>query len=445
MTNGMAAGDVPRVVVTGLGVLAPNANDVASFEVALRKGQSGIRAVPRLAELGFGCRVAGIPQGVDEIARSYFSEELLMAMNQAHRYAGIAAVDAWTDAGLERPSARSEPVDWDAGSIFGTGIGGMDTIAHRVVPYVDQHKVRRLGSTAVEQVMASGISARVAGLLALGNRVSTNSSACSTGVEAIAEGFSRIRYGEARRMLCGGAEAASEYIWAGFDAMRVLSRKFNDTPERASRPMSASAAGFVPSGGAGALLLEDLPGALARGARIYAEVLGGAINCGGQSGGGSMTAPNPEGVRRVIASALANAGVAAGEVGAISGHLTATGADTREVACWAEALGCAPPALPTITSTKSLIGHALGAAGAIESVAAILMLWGGFVHPSRNCEDVHPEIAAYADSIPQERRDQPGLDILIKAGFGFGDVNACLIFRKWRERDGARPHPAGAE
>jgi 3-oxoacyl-(acyl-carrier-protein) synthase len=354
-------------------------------------------------------------------------------MNSGHRVASIAAIDAWEDAGLVRPARDDERVDWDSGTVLGTGIGGMDTIAARVVPLTDAKKVRRLGSTAVEQVMSSGVSARVSGLLALGNQVTTNSSACSTGSEAIAMGADRIQRGLAKRMLCGGAEGASHYIWAGFDAMRVLSRKFNDAPERASRPMSASAAGFVPSAGAGALLLESLSSAQERGARIYAEILGSALNCGGHRGGGSMTAPNPESVQRCIRAALASAGIEAGAVGAINGHLTATGADPREVKSWAAALECQPDALPPITSTKSMIGHALGAAGAIESVACVLMLNGGFVHPSINCEDVHPEIEPYAASIPQTMLAKPDLDIVIKAGFGFGDVNACLVFKKWND------------
>jgi len=420
-----------RVVVTGLGVVAPNANGVRDFELALRKGRSGIRANEAMAEHGFASQVAGVPQGVDELAESYFDEDLLRAMNMSHRYAAIASLDAWRDAGLEVPTADSDAVDWDSGAVLGTGIGGMDTIGAKVVPLTDGKKVRRLGSTAVEQVMASGISARVSGLLALGNQVTTNSSACSTGSEAVAMGAERIRRGLAERMLCGGSEGASHYIWAGFDSMRVLCRSHNDTPERASRPMSASAGGFVAGSGAGVLLLESLDSALARGARIRAEVLGSALNCGGHRGGGSMTAPNPESVVRCIRAALADAGIGPRQVGAINGHLTATGADSREVASWATALEVAPGQLPPITSTKSMIGHALGAAGAIESVASVLMVEHGFVHPSLNCEDVHPEIEAHAASIPHELREPPDLDVVIKAGFGFGDVNACLVFGKW--------------
>ncbi|MBI5505353.1 MAG: beta-ketoacyl-[acyl-carrier-protein] synthase family protein [Deltaproteobacteria bacterium] len=420
-----------RVVVTGIGVVAPNGIGAAAFESALREGRSGVRLVPALRELGFGCLVAGVPEGAERRAEAIFDADQLLAMNSNHRFACLAAVEAWEDAGLRRPANDEDAVDWAAGAVLGTGIGGMDTIGERVVPLTDAGKLRRLGSTAVEQVMASGISARVAGLLALGNQVTTNSSACSTGTEAIAEGLERIRSGRAERMLCGGSEGASPYTWAGFDAMRVMTRASNDAPERASRPMSASAAGFVPAAGAGVLLLESLGSALERGATIRAEVLGGAVNCGGHRGGGSMTAPNPDGVRRCIRAALGDARIEPRAVDAINGHLTATGADPREIGSWAAALERSPATFPPITSTKSLIGHALGAAGGIESVASVLMLQGGFVHPSINCEDVHADIAAFAASIPHELRVMPDMRVIIKAGFGFGDVNACVVLRKW--------------
>ncbi|MBW2715226.1 MAG: beta-ketoacyl-[acyl-carrier-protein] synthase family protein [Deltaproteobacteria bacterium] len=422
-----------RVVITGLGVVAPNGNGVRDFELALRKGLSGIRVQEEMVEAGLGSHVAGVPQGIDEIAKSYFTSDLLLAMNSVHRCAAIAGVDAWKDAGFALPDPDDDRVDWDTGTVLGTGIGGMDTIANAVVPLTNAKKVRRMGSVVVEQVMSSGVSARLSGILALGNQVTTNSSACSTGSEAISMGVERIRAGLAERMLCGGAEGASHYTCAGFDAMRVLCRRFNDAPERASRPMSATAAGFVPSAGAGILMLESLESAQERGARILAEVAGSAVGCGGHRGGGSMTAPNPEGVRRCVRAALSDAGVAPEEVDAINGHLTATGADPKEVQSWAAALGCGPSELPPITSTKSMIGHALGAAGGIESVACVLMIQGGFVHPSINCEDVHPEIEPYAASIPHAALQAPDLRVVVKAGFGFGDVNACLVFRKWNE------------
>lgn len=420
-----------RVVVTGLGVIAPNGNGVADFEFALRKGRSGIRTIAKLEELGFGCHVAGVPQGVDELAAAVFREDELLAMNANHRFAALAAVEAWRDAGFERPAPDDDHVDWGAGCVMGTGIGGMDTIGEKVVPYTDAGKVRRLGSTSVEQVMASGPSARVGGILALGNQVTTNSSACSTGAEAVQIGFERIRAGLAERMVCGGSEGASHYIWAGFDAMRVLSRIHPEAPERASRPLSASAAGFVPGSGAGALVIESLTSAEDRGARIHAELLAAHVNCGGQRGGGSMTAPNPAGVVRCIQGALEMASITGRDVDLVNGHLTATSADPREVRAWSEALGRGPADFPTLTATKSMIGHALGAAGAIEAVATVLMLSRGFVHPCLNAEDVHPEIAPFARAIPLEAREAPGLRIAAKAAFGFGDVNSCLVFRRW--------------
>jgi len=406
-----------RVVVTGMGVVAPNGNGLEAYEAALRGGRSGIRSIPLLQELKFGCTVAGVPQDADALAETYFDEDDLLAMNSNQRFGCIAAIDAWTDAGFQRPEHGDDQVYWEAGAIIGTGVGGLDTAGEKLVPMTDAGRVRRMGSTIVEQIMGSGVSARVSGMLALGNQVTSNSSACSTGAEAIVGGYERIKNGLADRMMCGGSEGSSHYIWAGFDAMRVLARKFNDEPEKASRPLSASAAGFIPGSGAGVL--------------HYAEVLGSALNCGGHRQGGSMTAPNQTSVRRCIRQAITDAGIESGEIDAINGHLTATVADPREVASWAAALDRTPETLPLICSTKSMIGHALGAAGAMESVATVLMLKGGFVHPSINCEDVHPEIEAYADSIPHEVVDTPNLRTIIKAGFGFGDVNVCVVFRKW--------------
>lgn len=420
-----------RVVVTGLGIVAPNGVGLEAFQAALKNGKSGIRYISQLNELNFGCQVAGVPEDVDTISEDYFTEEQLMAMNSNIKFASIAAIDAWKDAGLPVSKPDSDEVDWDAGAIIGTGIGGMDTIGEKVVPLINSGKVRRLGSTAVEQIMASGISAKISGFLALGNQVTTNSSACSTGTEAIIDAMYRVRNGLAKRMLAGGSEGAVSYIWGGFDAMRVLNRTRNDEPGKASRPMSASAAGFVPGSGAGVLLLESLECAQERGARIYAEIIGGAINCGGHRMGGSMTAPNPVGVQKCIQAALADAGINGEQVDAINGHLTATFADPYEVKNWSKALGRSPEDFPMINSTKSLVGHCLGAAGGIESVACVLQIYNGFVHGSVNCEDLHEEIKPFANSVVHETRSAPELKIQAKASFGFGDVNACIIFKKW--------------
>lgn len=417
-----------RVVVTGLGVVSPIGHGLAEFEHALREGFSGIRFQPELESLEFGCRVAGIPTGLGDLAARYFSPHVQIGMDRYAEIGCAAGLDCWADAGLQSP--KKNDIDWDTSIVFGSGIGGIETIGRTLVPETDNCRVRRLGSAIPERIMGSAVSARLAGLLAVGGQVTSNSSACATGTEAIANAWWMIREGRAARAIAGGCEGASPYIWAGFDAMRVLCRRFNDAPAQASRPMSASAGGFVPASGGGALLLEDLDTALQRGARIYAEIAGAAVNCGGHRNGGTMTAPNAEGAQRCIRGAMATAGIRGEEIDLISGHLTATAADPLEVANWKAALDLPAGQFPHINAPKSLFGHALGAAGAIESVACVLQLYKGFVHPSINCEDVHPEIEWCNHAIPRAAIER-NLNVIAKASFGFGDVNACIVFRRW--------------
>lgn len=417
-----------RVVITGLGVLAPNGHGLSEYEDSLRNSISGIRYIKKLNELKFSCQVGGVPQNVEDIKHKYFTEEELLAMNDTMIYSGIAGIDCWRDAGLEEVTSNT-PVNWDTGAFIGTGIGGMETIVDKLIPQVQKGRASRLGSTIVEQVMCSAVSAKMAGTLALGGQVTTNSSACTTGTEAIVNGYHALRNGSLKRILAGGAEGACPYIWAGFDGMKVLNSKFNHEPARASRPMSASAAGFIPGSGAAFLMLETLTSAKERNARIYAEIIGGHVNCGGHRTGGSMTAPNPEGVIRCVREAMGMAGI--NKVDAINGHLTATFADPKEIQNWMKALEVDKENFPLINSTKSLIGHALGAAGALESVATVLQLHKGFIHASINCEDLHQELEGIKN-IVRETQEFSGSTIA-KSSFGFGDVNGCVIFKKWSE------------
>jgi 3-oxoacyl-(acyl-carrier-protein) synthase len=198
--------------------------------------------------------------------------------------------------------------------------------------------------------------------------------------------------------------------------------------------MSATAAGFVPGSGAGALVIEDLETALKRSATIYAEILGGSVNSGGQRGNGSMTAPNGTAVQRCITTAIENSGISADAIDAINGHLTATTKDSFEIENWTKALNRKGSNFPYINSLKSMTGHCLSAAGSIESVAAVLQLHEGFVFGNTNCEDLHPEITALIDSskVPSKTINiNP--EIIAKASFGFGDVNACIIFKKFQK------------
>jgi 3-oxoacyl-(acyl-carrier-protein) synthase len=306
----------------------------------------------------------------------------------------------------------------------------MDTISETLVPMVNAGRVKRMGSSVVEKVMASGSSACLGGILGLGGQVTTNSSACTTGTEAIADAYFKIKEGRCNRMIAGGVEGSSPYTWAGFDAMKVLSKNHNDAPEKGSRPLSASSSGFVPGSGAGLLMLEELETAKARGARIYAEIAGAEVNSGGHRNGGSMTAPSSAGVVRCIQKALQRAHMRGDQIDLINAHLTGTFADPHEVMNWKLALQLPEGQFPFIQATKSLIGHALGAAGGIESVACVLQLYHGFIHGSINNEDLHEDLVAYRKNILQ-KSEKKELQVVAKASFGFGDVNGCLIFKKW--------------
>mgnify|MGYP003576174746 CR=1 FL=1 len=419
-----------RVVITGMGVAAPNGVGLTAFREAIKKGISGIRRDPDLERLDFSCQIGGKPQLSADLISKYFTDLELRNFNSSGiMYGVIAGMDAWKDAGLE-PYLAEEP-DWNSGTVFGAGTSGIDRFREAIYK-TDDMQVRRLGSTVVAQTMASGVSAYLGGKLGLGNQVTTNSSACITGAESILMAYERIKYGKATRILAGSTSDSGPYIWGGFDAMKVCTYKFNDRPEAGSRPMSASASGFVPSSGAGALVLESLDSALERGARIYAEVLGGHINSGGQRGTGSMTAPNSTAVQRCIKNALREAGIESTDIDAINGHLTATAKDALEIENWTIALNRKGDSFPYINSLKSTVGHCLTASGSIESVASVLQIKEGFVFPNINCEDLNSEIAELVDRerIPTTLVTK-SINILAKASFGFGDVNACIIFKKY--------------
>lgn len=420
-----------RVVITGLGIVAPNGVGLDAFNHAIKNGISGIKHDPELERLQFSCQISGKPEISNELSLRYFSELELRNFNSSGiLYGVIAGIDAWKDAGL--PVENNQDPDWDSGTIFGTGTSGIDKFRESIYK-IDDFQTRRLGSTAVAQTMNSGVSAYLGGKLGLGNQVTTNSSACTTGTESILMAYERIKQGKAKRILAGSTSDSGPYIWGGFDAMRVCTFKHNTTPEEGSRPMSASASGFVPGSGAGALVIEDLETALARGAKIYAEILGGNLNSGGQRGLGTMTAPNPIAVQKCIVNAIADAGIKPEAIDVINGHLTATSKDSLEIQNWSEALQRKGLDFPYINSLKSMVGHCLSAAGSIESVASVLQLYHGFIFPNINCEDLHPEIKAVVDEnkIPQKVINQD-IDIVAKASFGFGDVNGCLIFKKFK-------------
>lgn len=421
-----------RVVVTGLGVVAANAIGTQSFEAALKAGKSGIKHWEELEELNFRCQIGGVP-ALDSINLKDHLPTLLATRltNKGIIYACLAGLEAWEDAGLQ-PSG--EETDFSSGMIMGAGDLSFDSLIDSEFPSyaTDRGENKRLGSRTISQCMNSGAAAYLNSILGLGNRVQSNSSACVTGSEAVLMGYEYLSMGKADRMLCGSTEGDGKYIWGAFDAMRVLCSDSNSNAEFGSRSMSDSSAGFVPSGGSGAVVLETLESAQDRGAKIYAEILGGHINSGGLRNGGTMTAPNSDAMISCIKSAVLDAEIASQEIDLINGHLTSTKGDPNEVRSWSKALNLKGRDFPMINTPKSMIGHSIAGAGSIELVASILQLEYDFVHANLNLENIHPEILETIgeNSIPRKLL-QKEVNTLIKANFGFGDLNCALILRKF--------------
>jgi 3-oxoacyl-(acyl-carrier-protein) synthase len=421
-----------RVVITGIGVVASNGTGIPEFLESIRKGKSGIRFLPELRDLNFACQVGGIPDISQQKSLDFFSKYQFIDAGDNVKYATLAAAEAWLDAGLIIPDPINSDTDFDTGVIIGGGVGNIDVFSDKIFPQVAKGDVRRLRSNIAEFTMFSAASANISFLLALGNQVSANSSACSTGTESIILGAERIKHGLAKRMVIGSSEIASPYVWGCFDSMRVLCRKYNETPELASRPMSNTAAGFVPSAGAGVLVLEEYESAMNRNAKIYAEILGSAINSGGQRKDGSMQAPGSFGVQRCMKEAIRDAKIKNEEIDAICGHLSSTMADPIEIENWVLSLNRKGDEFPYVNSLKSMTGHALGASGTIETIAAVLELHHNFLFPSINCEDINPTIENLIakEKIPSKLIENAGLNIIAKASFGFGDINSCIIIGK---------------
>lgn len=420
-----------RVVVTGLGIVAPNAIGVEQFHQALLEMKNGISFIPKLKELNFSCQIAGQPNLSQKTIDTYFTpleQKGLLASGLI--YGVISGMQAWENAGL---LIEKKEVDFDTSIHFGTGVLGVDKL-REAFHLIDNKLVKRLGSTSVIQTMASGISAYLGGKLGAGNQVTTNSSACTTGTEAFIMGFERIKSGQAKRALVGSCSDSGPYVWGGFDALRILPHQFNENPNEASKPLDADASGFIPSSGAGAIVLEDLASAKARNAKIYAEVLGGALNSGGQRQGGSMTAPNSYAVQKCIKDALINAKLPAHKIDFINGHLTATKMDAIEIENWIAALELKSENFPKINSLKGMIGHPLAAAGSIELVATILQLKNDFIFGNRNLKTLHPIIKnKLSEAHFPIKSIAHKVNYALKASFGFGDVNAVTVIKKFND------------
>lgn len=419
------AGGSQRVVVTGVGLLSCLGHDYASVMARLRRGESGLRAMPEWEQYGLTSRVAGPIEGYeDKLERAGIAKRLQNASTRAALFCSLAALDAMADAGLE-PGALAEG---KVGCLVGSSTIDGHAV-YRASELAFAGKSRRVDPYTCYRAMCSGTSAVVANLLGVHGRSYSISSACSTSTHNVGNAFELIRAGVLDAAVAGGGEDVSELIAATFQALRIaLSTKYNDRPEQASRPYDAGRDGFVLSGGAGVVLLESLERARARGARIRGELLGYGAN----SDGHELVLPELDGRHgaECVRMTLDDAGLEPAAVDYVNTHGTSTVAgDASEVAALRAVFG---EAMPPFSSTKSMTGHSLGATGAHELIYSIGMLEGGFITPSINIDELDPAF----EGLPVARQpiDRP-LRTALTLNFGFGGTNAALVARRW---DGER-------
>src|SRR5450830_203833 len=405
-----------RVVVTGMGIVSSLGNNKSEVLDSLQNGRSGITFQPEYAERGLRSHVAGSIKNLDIEAR--IDRKLLRFMAKGHAYAWLAMQEAIADASLPEDLVSNVRT----GLIVGAGGASHESILEGIDTLRDKG-IRRVGPYMVTKAMASGVSA----CLATGAKIKGInygiSSACSTSAHCIGAGVEQIQLGKQDIIFAGGAEEENWTLSFMFDAMGALSSKYNDTPEIASRTYDANRDGFVISGGGGIVVLEEYEHAKARGAKIYAEVVGYGAN----SDGYDMVAPSGEGAVRCMKLALEGV---EGNIDYINTHGTSTPVgDTKELEAIREVFGDGGlKQSPAIASTKSLSGHALGAAGVNEAIYTLLMMENSFIAASANIETLDP--AAEGLNIVQKRIDNVKIETALSNSFGFGGTNASLTFSR---------------
>jgi len=412
-----------RVVVTGLGVVSSIGNNAAEVTASLKAGKSGIELVPEYREIGFRSQIAGtLKLNVEELV----DRRLMRFMGNGAAYAYLAMKEAIADAGLSEAEISNERTGLVAGS------GGPTTGAIVQAALVAKEKgPKRVGPFQVPRAMSSTVSANLATAYKIKGLSYSISSACSTSAHCIGNAVECIQLGKADRMFAGGGEELEWTLSVLFDAMGAMSSKYNDTPQTASRAYDKDRDGFVISGGGGILVLEELEVAKARGAKIYAEVVG----YGATSDGADMVAPSGEGAIRCMK--LAIDGFPGGArrnapVDYINTHGTATPVgDITELNAIRTVFGdkLPPGKLPVVSSTKSMTGHSQGATGAHEAVYSLLMMKDDFVAPSINIQNLDPGAEGYP--IARTRIDNAKLQTVMSNSFGFGGTNACLLFSRY--------------
>ncbi len=401
-----------RVVITGLGIVSCLGNNKSAVLDALQTGRSGIRFREDYKELGFRSHIAGT---IDIDFAALIDRKQLRFMGDAAAYAYLAMQEAIADAGL----AESDVSNTKTGIIAGSG-GASSANLVEAADILRSKGLKRIGPYRVTQTMSSTVSACLATPFKIKGVNYSISSACATSAHCIGNGAELIQSGKQDIVFAGGGEEEHWTLSCLFDAMGALSSKYNDTPTQASRPYDANRDGFVISGGGGIVVLEELEHAKARGAKIYAELVG----YGATSDGYDMVAPSGEGAVRCMQQALASV---QGNIDYINSHGTSTPAgDLQELKAIKETFGSN---IPPISSTKSLAGHSLGATGAHEAIYCLLMMQHNFIAASANIETLDPE----AEGVPIVRTTQTGttLNCILSNSFGFGGTNASLVFERY--------------
>ena len=400
-----------RVVITGAGIVSCIGNDLATVEQSLREGRSGIRAYAPFAELGLRSQVAGVPE-ID--VESRIDRKQLRFMGDAAAYSQIALADAIAQAGLA-PEQVSHP---RTGLIMGSG-GGSPANQIEAADTLREKGIRRVGPYQVTRCMSSTVSACLATNFKVKGINYSITSACSTSAHCIGVAAQQIAWGTQDVMFAGGGEELSWQMSMLFDAMGAMSAGFNEQPEKASRPYDTARDGFVIGGGGGAVVLESLEHAQARGANILAEIVGFGLSSDGED----MVAPSGDGAIACMRQAIAQVDA---PIDYINTHGTSTPVgDGSELRAMREVFG---DAVPPFSSTKSLTGHSQGATGVQEAIYCLYMLKHGFIAGNINVDNPDPAVGELP--LVTQSRDAD-LRTVLTNSFGFGGTNACLVLKRW--------------
>ena len=402
-----------RVVVTGMGIVSCLGTDKESVLESLKAGKSGIKFQQEYADLGFRSQVAGSIDNLD--LDEMIDRKLRRFMGNAAAYSYISMEQAIKDAGLSEDQVSNVRTGLIAGS---GGASSADIV--ETADILRDKGVRRVGPDRVTRTMGSTVSACLATPFKIKGVNYSITSACATSAHCIGNAMEQIQLGKQDIVFAGGGEELHWSLSVMFDAMGALSSKYNETPEKASRAYDANRDGFVIAGGGGMLVLEELEHAKARGAKIYAELVG----YGATSDGYDMVAPSGEGAVRCMQQAMSTVD---GSIDYINSHGTSTPAgDIQELKAMKETFGSN---MPPVSSTKSLAGHSLGATGVQEAIYCLLMQENNFICASANIEEIDPE----AEGLPvvRERMDGVNLERVMSNSFGFGGTNSTLVFQKY--------------